>query len=112
MSPTNSQLYVGISARFVQKQQYTTPNTGDTITVESTGYILLIIDPSGTLATLTVSLPPAPVDGDRIQICSTQVITALTVDGGTIVGAPASLGVGGNVTFFYNNDSVKWITIS
>lgn len=46
----------------------------------------LIINPAGTIATLTVTMPAASatmVDGSRIGICSTQIVTALTLAGGT-----------------------------
>jgi hypothetical protein len=55
---------------------------GSTITMQ-TG--VLVLNPTGTLATLTVNLPLNPVDGADASITSTQVITAagLTVNANT-----------------------------
>jgi hypothetical protein len=59
--------------------------TGSTINMQSA---LLVLNPPGTLAALTVNLPLNPPDGAWCDISSTQVITALTVapnTGDTIV---------------------------
>jgi hypothetical protein len=44
---------------------------------------LLVLNPAGTLATGTVTLPTNPKDGQRLRIISTQTQTALTVTAGT-----------------------------
>lgn len=54
--------------------------TGSTITMQ-TGQ--LVVNPTGTLAALTVNLPLNPVDGAIAEITSTQVLTALTVTANT-----------------------------
>src|SRR6266850_5453427 len=54
--------------------------TGSTITMQ-TG--ILVLNPTGTLATLTVNLPLNPVDGADASITSTQVLTSLTVNANT-----------------------------
>ncbi len=54
--------------------------TGSTITMQTNR---LVLNPTGTLATLTVNLPLNPVDGTECSISSTQVITALTVAANT-----------------------------
>src|SRR5277367_6755081 len=46
--------------------------TGSTITMQ-TG--ILVINPTGTLAALTVNLPLNPVDGADASITSTQIIS-------------------------------------
>jgi len=61
------------------------PLTGDTVTLTAQTR-QLIINPAGTIATLTVNMPAASatmVNGSRIGICSTQIVTALTLAGGT-----------------------------
>lgn len=54
--------------------------TGSTITMQ-TG--ILVVNPTGTLAALTVNLPLNPVDGAIAEITSTQVLTSLTVNANT-----------------------------
>jgi hypothetical protein len=56
--------------------------TGSTITMQTA---VLVLNPTGTLATLTVNLPLNPVDGADASITSTQAISAagLTVNANT-----------------------------
>lgn len=98
-----------LDVRLIPTKQYTTPTTGATITVNSGGCINLVVDPAGTLATLTITLPASPSDGDVIDIMCTQIVTALTMNGGTIVGGLSSFAVGTASRYRYNSDSSKWI---
>lgn len=71
------------------------PLTGATIT-ETAQMNQLIIDPAGTLATLTVQLPAATglLNGQVWGMCTTQVITALTLTAGsgtTVKNAPTAM---------------------
>jgi hypothetical protein len=61
------------------------PLTGDTLTITAQER-QRIVNPAGTIATLTINLPAASatmVNGQRIGICSTQIVTALTSGAGT-----------------------------
>lgn len=61
------------------------PLTGATLTLDAQTR-QLIVNPAGTIAALTVNLPAASatmVNGQRIGICGTQIVTALTVAAGT-----------------------------
>jgi hypothetical protein len=61
------------------------PLTGDTLTLTPQTR-QLIINPAGTIAALTVNMPAASatmVNGQRIGICGTHIVTALTLGGGT-----------------------------
>lgn len=63
----------------------TVPVTGDTITVAATTR-QLIVNPAGTIAALTINLPAASasmLNGQRIGICGTQIVTTLTSGAGT-----------------------------
>jgi hypothetical protein len=91
--------------------QYVTPITGDIVAVTSSRNTTLLINPSGTLATLTINLPLTPVDGDIVTISSSQVITALTVGNGTIVGTLSTLSVAGFARFQYNGIANKWFRV-
>jgi hypothetical protein len=54
--------------------------TGSTITMQTA---VLVLNPTGTLAALTVNLPLNPVDGADASITSTATITSLTVTANT-----------------------------
>lgn len=61
------------------------PLTGATLTLTAQ-HRQLIVNPAGTIAALTVNMPAASatmVNGQRIGICGTQVVTALTLGAGT-----------------------------
>jgi len=61
------------------------PLTGATITL-TPQHRQLIVNPAGTIAALTVNFPAASatmVNGQRIGVCGTQIVTALTAGAGT-----------------------------
>lgn len=69
------------------------PTAGGTVAI-AIGTEVHVAVPAGTLATLTVSFPSAPVDGTLIKFISTQAVTALTVSSqgaDSFVGAPSAL---------------------
>lgn len=60
------------------------PVTTDVITVDAQTR-QLIVNPAGTIAALTVNLPAAAAsmfNGQRIGLCGTQIVTALTMGAG------------------------------
>lgn len=73
----------------------------------------LILNHSATIATLTVTLPQAPVDGQEVQIFSRSIVTALTLAAGTgetietghTLTALAALQ---NVAYIFNSGDNKW----
>jgi len=75
--------------------QYAASLNGDTVTL--TGLQRrLIIEPAGTIAGLTVVFPAAStlVDNQLLGICTTQIITSLTLTAGsgtTILNGPTAL---------------------
>lgn len=91
--------------------QYTTPTAGATVTVTAGRNVTVLLNPAGTLATLTVALQGSPVDGDIVTIGTSQIITVLTVSGGTLVGTLTTLALGGYATFQYNSTATKWFRI-
>lgn len=86
--------------------QYAAPTTGQTVTA-LVNVEMIMLDPAGTLATLTVIMPPTPFDGQECVIATSQVITALTVTG-TIVGALTTLALGGFARFIWSATGAKW----
>lgn len=89
------------------KNDVQAPTTGATVT-PAAGTDVLILRPAGTLATLTVNMPVSPYDGQDFTVVSTQTVTALTMSGGTIVGALTTIVVGGFATFIYNGANSEW----
>jgi len=86
------------------------PTTGQTIS-PTANCGLAIVDPAGTLAALTVALPSGPAEGQFFQLFTTKALTALTLSGGTVVGAPATLAANASVTFQYSTVTSKWYLI-
>ena len=96
----------------LQSYDYQVMTTGFSYTFAS-GITNLIMNPAGTLATGTITMPALPVDGMTITFSSTQTITALTVNGNsgqTVVGAPTTLTAGAVVVLVYRLSATTWIT--
>lgn len=77
------------------------PTTGFTKTFAA-GKTRLVLNPAGTLATGTITLPAAQTDGMEVEIYSSQEITALTLDGNVttfLVAAPTTIAAGGKLRF-------------
>lgn len=88
------------------------PTTGFSIGVTSGGNRWILLQPGGTLATGTITLPDATsaADGTEVLITSTQIITSLTIslNGATAAnGAPTTLGANGfaKLRFYSTNNS-------
>lgn len=78
--------------------------------------LFLIINPTGAFAAGTITLPPVAscFDGQEILVVSSQSIAALTVNGngGTLIGTPGALGIGGFFTIRFNRLQSTWYTLS
>lgn len=87
-----------------------TPATGFSITVpNNTSH--LVLHPAGTLATGTVVLPSAPINGQALEVLTDQTITALTVSpnaGQTLVNAPTTLVAGTAFSYFFCTADAEW----
>lgn len=98
----------------LQAYAYQVLTTGFSYTFAA-GTQTLVINPAGTLATGTVTMPASPVDGMVITITSTQQVTALTVvgnSGQTVVGAPAQLAANSPVSFVYRLANTTWYVMA
>lgn len=100
-----------IDVRLVPATQYVTPLTATTVTVLSTGAINLMINPAGTIAALTITMPSGPSDGDMVRIASTQIITVLTMNGGTIVLPLTTMALGAFAAYVFSSNSSNWLRI-
>lgn len=86
------------------------PVTGFSITVGNS-VTMVMLTPSGTLSSGTVTMPAAPYDGMPIEIASTQTVTSFTLspnNGQSIKNAPTTLIAGTGVAYFYNASSTAW----
>jgi hypothetical protein len=67
-----------------------------------------IINPSATIAALTVTFPSSPSNNDRVVVKYTQAVTAITYSGGTLIGGLASSTAGSTVIFTYDSGTTDW----
>jgi hypothetical protein len=78
--------------------------------------VWLILNPAGTLASLTIALPPSTsaVDGQIVMVSTSQEITTLivTASGASMSGVPAGLRLGESFTLRYNTAALTWYVVS
>jgi len=109
---------IDISTLGAGPYQYSVPLTGTSITVLP-GTRRVQIEPAGTLAALTFVFPAAStlLDNQLLGLCSTQIITALTLTAGsgttimngpTAMAIPPATGAGTCYEWFYNATTTKW----
>lgn len=89
---------------------YNTPTTGFSLTI-SNDVTELHLTPAGTLATGTITMPAAPIDGQDVTITSTQTVTALTHNpntGHTLLGALTTIAANGFARFRFRASTNQW----
>jgi len=93
----------------LQSYDYQVPTTGFSYTFAA-GTQVLVMNPAGTLATGTITMPAAPVDGMTITVESTQQVTALTMsgNGGTVVGPAVQLIPNQPLSWVYRLANTTW----
>lgn len=99
----------------IQAYDYQVLTTGFSYTFAS-GTQTLVINPAGTLATGTITMPASPVDGMTVTISTTQEITALTLSGNTgksIGGTQvARFPANSAMQFVYRSANTTWYRIT
>jgi hypothetical protein len=101
----NPQSYLGM--------QRATPSAGGNVLLQNkTGYQRQIIAPSTTLATLSLSLPANPINGEVLELSFTQAITALTVSGGSLAGVGSGVTAGFGGKWIYSAADTAWLKFS
>ncbi len=85
------------------------PVTGGNVTSNGSSYLAL--NPAGTLATLTITAPTSPVNGQLFTINSTKTITSLTITGGTFQGVTEGSSFAGNNVqrWIYDSSQSQWL---
>jgi len=93
----------------LQSYDYQTPTTGFSYTFAA-GTQVLVMNPAGTLATGTITMPAAPADGMTITFSSSQQITALTMsgNGANISSAVTFLPAKGAAAYIYRLANTTW----
>lgn len=95
--------------------QYAAPNaSGFSVAITpvfSGGSVYLLLTPAAGYAAGTIVLPSAPVDGQEVVVSTTQAVTALTVNGGTVNGAPTTLAANGFFHLRYDGVFKAWYRI-
>lgn len=108
---TAATLWRTFADRFIEQEYtYNAPATGFSLTIgNSVG--CLILNPAATLATGTVTMPASPWDGQRVEVCSTQTVTTLTVSANTgqsIKNAPTMISAGSGFRYRYRASDTTW----
>ena len=85
--------------------------TGFTVTLTGTDDLWLVLTPSAGYAAGTIVLPSAPVDHQLVQVSCSQAVTALTVSGGTVRGAPTTLAANGFFTMRFDDVTNVWVRV-
>lgn len=87
--------------------QRATPTAG--ATVVSDGSPLLALLHSSLIATLTVTFPSSPRNGQQFGIASKSAVTALTLNGGSTIGGLAALTAAGFATWAFSTTDTAWV---
>lgn len=115
---TNAQLLAAIrriATGAGQAYDFQTPTTGFSLTIAG-GTLREILDPAGTLATGTITMPATAgiVDGQIVHVSSSQTITALTVSPNTsqsIKNAPTTISAGGSFAYLWRAANTTWYRV-
>lgn len=111
-----SELYTDLKTQAATSGDYDffIPRAADTLTL--TGVQHVILDPAGTIASLTIILPSSPLDGQVCGVSSTHTISALTLHGAgadhVSTAAPTSLTAGASFQLLYRVDNTTWYPTS
>jgi len=90
--------------------QYAAPlATGFSVTIPATDRFL-ILTPAAGYAAGTIVLPVG-IDRSEILVVCTQAVTALTITGGTVVGAPTTLAANAFFRLRYDGTLARWYRI-
>lgn len=93
---------------------YSAPMSGSTVTMAS-GSETALIDPSATLAALTIKLPActSSYDGSIARFSTTQAITSLTVSAtsGTVLNPPTTLAAGAGKGYLCRGANTTWYAL-
>ena len=113
-SMTNLAAFVAAqSAGTSEVTQYAVPTTTAFQVNVNQDDTWLLMKPTGTFATGTITLKPAPADKSEITITSIRAVGTLTITAAssTIVGSPNSIGINGFLKFKYDLGDNTWYRV-
>jgi len=94
--------------------EYYTPTTGFSYTIANATRFL-ILEPSGGLASGTITMPAAPVTGQVVSLLSTKAVTSLTHNpntGQTLLSPITSMTAQGRYAWIYYAPTTTWYHIA
>lgn len=108
-SSTSNISFANFALRLPLKHIHTifTPTTGGTVTLVNNQ--MNIINPSGSLSTLTVNYPASPVNGDVVIFVYEQAVTTVTYGGGTSLNSPTAPTGGTLVYKTFDSGTSTWL---
>jgi hypothetical protein len=98
---------------FFGDPQFFTPAAADTVSPAATGPVInCFIDPSGTIASMTLTLPTGAVKGQVCYVNFHQIVTALTVTGTNVdnkgLTTPTAATATSTFAWAWDSVSAKW----
>jgi hypothetical protein len=94
-------------------KQISTATSGTVTCTDNKQDLIVVHDAASLAATLTVTLPASPNDGQKVIFASTLGVTVLTISSAlAIVGTLTSLIAGGYWTLAYESSTNKWYRIA
>jgi hypothetical protein len=95
--------------------QYAAPNaSGFSVAIApptNGASMYLLLTPVAGYAAGTIVLPSITQDGQEVLVSTTNAITALTISGGTVTGAPTTLAAGGFFRLRYDGFYKTWARV-
>lgn len=93
--------------------QTATPASGASITINNNASVL-ILKHTATIATLTITLPGSPANGQIVRIATRSTVTTLTLNantGQTRYGNPTTISATTPTAFIYEAATLSWYCI-
>ncbi len=93
--------------------QYAVPTTTEFQIAVVQDNTWLLMKPTGTFATGTITLKAAPADKSEITITSIRAVGTLTITAAssTVIGAPSDIGINGFLKFKYDLGDNAWYRV-
>lgn len=89
-------------------QRYT-PSSGGTVTVlDSNENIIVFLDQSALLTSLTIDWPVSPYNGQMVTLLSLSSISGITNSGAVFNTAPASIPANQSISYIYDLAEQQW----
>lgn len=88
--------------------------TSGTVPCQNTGQDVILIHEAGVTLSMTIAMPDAPVDTQKVSIISTGGVTTLSLTTlvGSIINAITTLVAGTPVAYMYIKSQNKWYKVS